>query len=112
MRRRKFFQKLAVVGQVDLFVNINVVKRVSQGHIAVFVMMAVGLAVSGNVHQLRPSALAREAAFKALGKIFTAIEQMLKRHSLRNRPIIKKEVELCSRWQFDEVSACGINAAA
>ncbi len=75
-------------------------------------MMAVGLAVGGNVHQLRPVALVREAALKARGKILAAIQQMLKSHGLRNRPVIKKEVDLCSRRQFGEIGACGIDAAA
>ena len=46
-------RKLAVVGELDGLVLFEQAQRVSQSHFAVLVMMAVGLAVGGDVHELR-----------------------------------------------------------
>src|SRR5262249_6983328 len=46
-------EELAVVGQADLGVPAQLAEDISQRHVAMGVVVAVGLAVGGDVHELR-----------------------------------------------------------
>ena len=50
MRRGMFLQKLAVVGEPGDAATLHMIQRRGQRHIAMRMMMAVGLAVGGDVH--------------------------------------------------------------
>ena len=58
-------EELAVIGQADLGVLGQFVQHVGQRHVAVRVVMAVGLAVGGDVHELGVLAAVVEAAHGA-----------------------------------------------
>ena len=49
---RMFFQKLTVIGQPRQALGLDSMQRIRQGHFTLPMMMAVGLAVGGDVHQL------------------------------------------------------------
>ena len=51
--RRKFLQELAVVGEAGVAVDLNPVHGVGERHLAVLVVVAVALAVGGDVGELR-----------------------------------------------------------
>ena len=54
-------------------------------------MMAEGLAVGGNVDQLRPTALTRDGAQEPSGQVFTSIQQPFESHGLGDGTIIKEK---------------------
>ena len=53
MGRRVLLQELAVVGQPGQLLGCERVERVGERHVAVPVVVAVGLAVGRDVHELR-----------------------------------------------------------
>src|SRR5258708_29461424 len=99
MCRRKLFQELAVIGETCDLIRLNLVQRIGQGHVAVLVVMAVGLAVSGDVHELWSGALFRESAAQPLHEALAAVQKFFKRHSLRDWAVIKEEIDPVSRRQ-------------
>ena len=52
--------------------GLDVFERVGQRHFAVVMMMAVGFAVGGDVHQLRPVAAVGKAAQQPVGEMLAA----------------------------------------
>ena len=55
-------------------------------------MVAVGLAVGRDMHQLRTRPFVGKPAQQAVREFFAVVEQFLERDSLRNRAVIKEEV--------------------
>src|SRR5258708_1601989 len=112
MGRGELFQELTVIREVGDVFRVDFVQRVGQGHVAVLVMMAVGLTVSGNVHELRPGALVRESAAQAFDKALATVQQFFKCHSLRDWTVIKEQIDPVSRRQSGQVGATGVNTSA
>src|SRR5215510_2704347 len=75
-----------------------------------FVMVAVSFAVCGDMHELQPVSLVREAAFQAGGKILAVIQQLFKSHRLGDRAVIEEEVNLFARREAGQIGACRIDA--
>ncbi len=50
-------QVFAIVGNPGKLVAFQIIEGIGQRHVAVRMMMAVGFAIGGNVHDLRPVAL-------------------------------------------------------
>src|ERR1700722_2354077 len=73
------------------------------------VMMPIALAVRRDVNQLRSLSRLRKSAEQSLGEALAVIQQPLKGHSLRDRPIIKKQVDLLLRRQDGDIGVTGIN---
>src|SRR5438309_1461677 len=67
--RQVQIQEFAVVGQADFWVFAALVQHVSQGHVAVSVMMAIGLAVRGNVNELGMFTIRVKSLQQALQKL-------------------------------------------
>ncbi len=109
MGGRVLGQVLAVIGDVRQAPRFDVVQGIGQGHIAMGVMMAVGFAVSGDVHELWPAARVRETAYQPLGEVFAVGEQVFKSHGLRNGSVIKEQVDVAAGGQIGCVSTGGIN---
>ena len=91
MRRRIHFQELAVIGKAHGRISFNPVQGIGQRHIAMAMMVTIGLAISGNVHQLRPVATVREAALQPVRKFLSAVQELFKGDGAGNRPVIKEE---------------------
>src|SRR2546427_8388215 len=75
-------------------------------------MMPVGLPVGGDVRELRPLPLVGESACDPLCKVFASHQDILKSHSMGNRPIKKEQGDTSPRWQIGEISSGGINLAS
>src|SRR5215469_15648444 len=69
LRRRMLGEIFAVVCQACQLVLLDVFESIGQGHVAVRMMMSVGLAVSSNMHELRRIALRIEPADQPSRKI-------------------------------------------
>src|SRR5215471_4806093 len=80
----------AVVRQSGEVVGFDMVQSVSQRHVALFVVMAIGFTVGRYVDNLRPGSVVRKCGQQAAGKIFALVEQMFERDSLRNGPIVEE----------------------
>src|SRR5260370_40111254 len=74
MRWRVLGKVFTVVGDTCQLVALNVVERIGEGHVAVGIMMTIGLAIGGDVNQLRPPAVVIEAAEQAVGKVLPVEE--------------------------------------
>ena len=71
--RRVFFKELSVVRDARLALLLNCIQRICQGHVPEAVVVAVGLAVSGDMHELRIVALLREPADQAVREVLAAL---------------------------------------
>ena len=72
LRRRMQSEVLAIIGQAGEFIFLNVLESVCKRHVAVRMMMTVGLAVSGNMHQLRRVAFGIEMTQQTSREILAA----------------------------------------
>ena len=52
VRRRMFFQKFGINSQLRMVAFFDLMQRISQRHVAILKMMAVGFAVGGDMHEL------------------------------------------------------------
>src|SRR6266850_1629462 len=76
-------------------------------------MMAVGLAIGGDMHQLRPRPhVLREAGHDSLGKSFSVAQEIFEGHRARNRAIVEEQVDFPTRWQGQLVGHRWIDALA
>src|SRR5579884_667429 len=76
------------------------------------VMMAVGFAVGGDMHQLRPVALVGKAAYEALAESFAVRQQTFERDRARDRAIVEEKIDGAPRGQTHDIRPCRINARA
>ena len=106
------FEEFAVVGQLRQVLFVDEVDSVGKAHIAVAVMMAVGFAVSGDVHELGTGAIRRKSSSEAGGEAFAAIEQAFKGDRLRQRSIVEKKSEIVAGREDGFVGAGRIDASA
>src|SRR5437762_2228410 len=87
-------------------------QRVSQGHIAMPMMVTVGLTIGSDVHELWPILIFGVAAHQPVGKDLAIGKQPFESHGARNRPVIKEEVDLLPRRQPLQMRLLGINAGS
>src|SRR5271157_6215797 len=112
MRWRVVGKVFTVVGDSCQLVAFNVVERIGEGHVAVNMMMTIGLAVGGDVNQLRPRAVVMEAAEQAVGKVLSVAEQFFERDGVRDAAVVKKQTEAAAGRKVAGVGARGIDASA
>ncbi|MFO0635691.1 MAG: hypothetical protein U0168_22860 [Nannocystaceae bacterium] len=108
---RMLREELTVVGQPDLGRLLERVQRVGQRHVAVAMVVAVGLAVGRDVDQLRPVA-AVEGAAQPRGEAVAALQQPLERDRLRHRAVVEEHRDLSPAAELDAVGPLGIDARA
>src|ERR1019366_2750734 len=88
--RRKLRKEAGVVGEFYSLVCFKQTKRVGECHFAVPVMVAIGLAVSGDVNKLGRGAFF-EAGFEARGEVLSGVEQAFKRDGSRSGAVVKED---------------------
>src|SRR5207302_3118049 len=71
MDRRMLLQEFSVVREAGDFAGFDVVQSEGESHIAVSPVMAVGLAIGGDVNQLGPGTRIRECSDKSVGETLT-----------------------------------------
>ena len=83
-------QKFAINGQLGQMIAFNIMQAIRQGHVAKFMVMAVGFSVGRNTDDLGIGITRAKIIRQAPGKLFTIIKQAFKSNSQGNRPIIKE----------------------
>src|SRR5215831_12674767 len=96
-------QVLAVVDELRQLVRLDVMQGIGESHFSEAMMMAVTLPVGRDVNHLGPGSPIGEAAQKPVGETPSVVQQALKCNRLRNRPVIKEEVDALARRQPAEV---------
>ena len=86
-------------------------KCVGQRHLAEFVMMAVGFAVGGDVHQLATLLRRRESPDEAFGEVDAVVEQALESDRLGDGAVVEKQGDGPGR-SIRAIGAGGIDARA
>ena len=111
VRRRVGLEKLGVVRQARPPGLLDGVKRVGERHVAVTVMVAVGLAVGGDVHELGALARVVEGPHEALGQVVAAREEnRIEGDGARHRPVEEEDRDRGSRRQRHAVGPRRIDA--
>ncbi len=90
---------------------IDVVERVGECHVAVAMMVTVGLTVGGDVDELGPLAAVREGVEQPVCEVLAASQQLLECHGTRDRSVIEEDGNRFSGWQAAEVGRGGIDRA-
>ena len=103
VRRGRQLEELSVVRQLCELVLFDVVERVGERHVALRMMMAVGLAVGRDVDELRPLARRGERAHEAIGQVLALVEQPLECDAARDRSVVEEEGHRSSRRERDAV---------
>ena len=75
-------------------------------------MMAVGLAIGGDVHELRPAAVLGESADQAAGKTFAVGKQAFESDGAGDGAIVEKQIDAATRRKIADVGTRGIDLAA
>jgi len=101
-----------VIADTCQLVALNVVERIGEGHVAVGIMMTIGLAVGGDVNQLCPRAVVIEAAEQAVGKVLSVGEQFFERDRLRDGTVVKKQTDAAAGRKVACIGARGIDASS
>ena len=87
-------------------------QRVSECHLTLFVMVAVGFTVGCDVNNLRPGPRIRKRRVKAACEVFSLFQQALKRDRLRNRAVVKEHRYPFARRQPHAIRHGRIDTAA
>src|SRR6476659_2949056 len=98
-----FLEILAVIAETSQLLGLNVLEGVRQRHFTMAMMMAVRLAVRGNVDQLLPLAAVIKGAQQPIGESFAAGQQFFKRDRLRDRGIVEKDGDALSPRQLHQI---------
>src|ERR1700677_3020082 len=103
----KHFEELAVVRELGGTSFSNPVHGVGEGHFAVFVMMTVALAVSGDVRDLCGFRIAgrggMEAGEETLAEVFAAVEQALKGDGAGVGAIVEEDGDAATLVEAHEI---------
>src|ERR1035438_5000645 len=75
-------------------------------------MMAIGLAIRGDVHELRPAPVIGKSAEQAVGKSLAVAQQPFESHRARDGSVIKKQVNAAPRRQLANIGARWVDLAA
>jgi hypothetical protein len=106
-------QVFAVVGEFGQLMGLDVIEGTGERHLAVAVVVAVGFAIGGNVHQLRPvSPVVGETAQQAVRQGFALGEQALEGDGAGDGPVVKEHVDGAPRTQSQLVGRAGVNPPA
>ena len=104
---REFFEEFAVVGESGLLALFDPVHGVGESHLAVFVMMAVALAVGGDVGYLgRFGVVGRswiEDGEETLAEVFAAVEKAFEGDGARARAVVEEDGDGAAFVEADEV---------
>ena len=103
--RRAEFQVLPVVGEPRMVVPLDLVQRRGKRHVPEFLVVAVGLPVGGDVHELRPVAVVAEASQKPRGEPLPGIQEVFEGDGARDRPVVEEEVDAPSGREVAEIGA-------
>src|SRR5579872_3206080 len=82
---------LAIIRQPREFVFLNILQSKSQGHVAVWMVMSIGFAISRNMHELRRITFRIEMAQQPTREILTAVQQLLECHRSCDRAIVEEQ---------------------
>jgi len=104
---RKFFEKLAVVREACEVIVLDVVEGVAKRHLAVFMVMAVGFSVGGDVGELRFGGrpVDVEAGDKAAGEGFAIVEEAFEGDGSGGGPVVEEDGDGATAFEADEVGA-------
>ena len=94
--RWMFFQVFAVVRQPCQVPGLDVLQRVRQGHLTVTMVVPVGFAIGGNVHQLVALAALVKSPSEALRKPLSGREHFFERNGLRHGRIVEEHRDFFS----------------
>ena len=75
-------------------------------------MMAVGLAIGGDMHQLRPAAIVGKSAEQPVGKRLAIAQQPFEGHRARDGAVVEKQVDAAPRRQIANVGTRRVDLAA
>src|SRR5437016_8879251 len=73
-------------------------------------VVPVSLTIRGNVYELRPRSSIRKPALQASSKLLSAVQQLLKGHCLRDRPVVEKQADIAAGRKLGQICAGGIDA--
>src|SRR6185437_3167537 len=109
---RMHLEELPVINQLSLAAGLNAVQSVTQRHLAIMMMVTVTLAVRCDVAKLRPIALIGKAAEEPVSKPLPIIKQPFECDGLRNRPIIKKDIDRFFGRKLDLIGTTRIDSVS
>ena len=105
-------QVLAVVGQPGEAVRLDVVEGVGERHLAVAVVVAVGLAVGRDVHQLVVLRVRGHGGQQAVGEALAARQQPLEGDRPRDRAVVEEDGDPPAAGELHLVGDRGVDPAA
>src|SRR4051794_9236713 len=68
-------QIFAIIRYCSQLVSVDMKQRIGESHIAVLMMVAVGLSVSGDMNDLRAAAMVRKSGSQTVGQILASVQQ-------------------------------------
>jgi hypothetical protein len=107
--RRETLQELRVVGEPDTVARVQPQQRVGERHVAVAVVVAVGLTVGRDVDHARP-VVAGEGAEQPLDELLAVVEQLLVGHRLGDGPVVEEQRDAAAGGEVQEVGQRRIDA--
>ena len=85
---------------------------VSEGHLPVAMVMAIGFAVGGDVDQLILGPVIDEGVQEPVGQAFPGAEQVLEGDRLRGRRVVEEDGQPTAFGELNEIRGFGIDQAA
>jgi hypothetical protein len=114
---REFLEELAVVGELGVAVVLDPVHGVGERHLAVLVVVAVALAVGGDVGELGGSSGAESAVVEwkpieqAAAEVFAAVEQAFKGDGAGGGAVVEEDGDAAAFVEIDAVGMGGSTVA-
>ncbi len=109
---REFFEELAVVGEAGLAGVFDPVHGVGEGHLAVLVMVAVALAVGGDVRDLRGFGIAGRGwveGEETFGEVFAAVEEPFEGDGAGAGTVVEEDVDGAAFIEADKIGVGGVD---
>ena len=107
--RRMAVEVGGVVDQFDGWVGLEQRQAVGERHLAVGVVVAVGLAVRGDAYDLRPVAVVAERSHEPVAKGLAALQHVAEGHVLGDGAVVEKDREITPVRQAHEVGRGGVH---
>ena len=104
-------EEFAVVGQPDVGMLRQAVEHVGQRHVAVGMMMAVRLAVGGDVHELGVLAAIVEALEEPIEEPLAVVEQPLEGDVVRDDAVVEEQDDRPARGEPAEIGPRRVDPA-
>ena len=106
----KFAEEFAVVGEFGEFFFFDPVHRVGEGHLAVFVVVAIAFAVGGDVDELGGcGGVGGEALDEAGGEDFAGVEEALEGDGTGGGAVVEEDRDAAAVVEGDEVGVSGVD---